>query len=360
MTTDGSLTEELDLFYEEVRRHDASPLWTQERPSDKTLAYMWKYKDFRPLLLRATELVPVGRQAERRVLVFNNPGLPGKHSATSTLLANLQIILPGEVAPSHRHTAAALRLIVEGKGAYTAVQGEKSYMEPGDFVTTPNWTWHDHGHEGDGPMVWVDGLDVPMVQSFEAMFQEQFPDDKQPLTKPDDASMRLYSGNMRPTWVNHDQPYSPLINYKFDHVYEVLTGLAKESDGSPFDGISLEYTNPLTGRSALPTMACFAQMIQAGQHTKAHRHTGSTIYCVIKGKGHSIIDGQRFDWEDKDTFVAPSWSWHEHVADQESVLFMYNDWPILEPLGLFREEELTDNGGFQQVTGTFKPGPIGA
>lgn len=348
-----SRTEELDLYYEEVKRHDASPLWIQERGTAKTMAFLWRYRDFRPLLIRATELVPVGRQAERRVLVFNNPGLPGKHSATSTLLANLQIILPGEVAPSHRHTAGALRLIVEGSGAYTAVQGEKSYMEPGDFVTTPNWTWHDHGHEGEGPMIWVDGLDVPLVSNFEAMFQEQYNEDKQPLTKPDDVSMRLYAGNMRPTWVNHDQPYSPLINYKFAQVHEILRNLAKDTDGSPFDGINLEYTNPITGKSALPTIACFAQLLQTGQHTKAHRHTGSTIYHVIEGKGHSIIDGVKFDWERKDTFVVPSWSWHEHVGEQESVLFVYNDWPILQPLGLYREEAYGDNGGQQAVASVF-------
>ena len=133
-SSDVSRIEELDLFYEEVRRHNSSPLWLQERQSFKTLPFLWRYEDFRPLLMRATELVPVGRQAERRVLVFANPGLEGRQSATSTLLANLQIIMPGEVAPSHRHTASALRLVVEGSGAYTAVEGEKSYMDPGDFV----------------------------------------------------------------------------------------------------------------------------------------------------------------------------------------------------------------------------------
>ena len=231
---DGRLTEELDLFYEEVRRHNSSPLWLPERQMVKTVPFLWRYDDFRPLLMRATELVPVGRQAERRVLVFANPGLEGKQSATSTLLANLQIIMPGEVAPSHRHTASALRLIVEGSGAYTAVQGEKSYMDPGDFVTTPNWTWHDHGHEGQGPMVWLDGLDVPMVMTFEAQFQEQYSEDKQPITKANDASMRLFgAGTPRPTWIHHDSRPSPLINYKFAHSYDLTPTPAQETAGRP-------------------------------------------------------------------------------------------------------------------------------
>ena len=358
-SADVSRIEELDLFYEEVKRHNSSPLWLQERQTFKTMPFLWRYDDFRPLLMRATELVPVGRSAERRVLVFANPGLEGRNSATSTLLANLQIIMPGEVAPSHRHTASALRLIIEGSGAYTAVEGEKSYMDPGDFVTTPNWTWHDHGHEGEGPMVWLDGLDVPMVMNFEAQFQEQYPEDKQPITKADDASMRLFgAGTLRPTWVHHDGVHSPLINYKFAHVYEVLTTLAKESDGSPYDAITVEYTNPLTGGPALATIGCFASLMQPGRHTKAHRHTGGTVYHVIEGKGYSVINGKRFDWGRKDTFVVPSWAWHEHVAEAESVLFVYNDWPVLQPLGLFREEAYEERDGHQEVTDTFVAGPV--
>jgi hypothetical protein len=74
------------------------------------------------------------REAERRVLVLENPGLRGASSITRTLYAGLQLILPGEVAPSHRHTQSALRFVLEGKGAYTAVDGERASMHPGD-----NW-----------------------------------------------------------------------------------------------------------------------------------------------------------------------------------------------------------------------------
>ena len=95
-------------------------------------------------------------EAERRVLVFENPGLPGQSRITQSLFGGLQIILPGEIAPAHRHTASALRFILEGKDAYTAVGGERTMMEPGDFVITPSMTWHDHGNVGKEPMVWLD------------------------------------------------------------------------------------------------------------------------------------------------------------------------------------------------------------
>ena len=352
----GGKIEELDLFYEEVRNANSRPLWmmgsenltTEPRP--KTSAFIWKWRDLRPLMYRAAQLVPV-EQAERRVLVFTNPGLEGKGSATTTLMANLQIINPGEVARTHRHTPSAFRLIVEGTGAYTTVEGEKTYMDPGDFITTPNWTWHDHGNEGVAPMVWLDGLDVPLVNYLEAGFYNQYEDERQPLTKPDDLSLRLYgAGTLTPTWQREKGIHSPLLNYKWERSYEVLTRLATESAGSPYDGVCVEYTNPTTGGPALATIACFAHLLKPGTHTNAHRHVGSTVYHVISGKGYSVIAGQRFDWEEKDTFVVPSWAWHEHFAEVEVCLFSYNDSPLLHPFGLYREEAYSENDGHQVVT----------
>jgi gentisate 1,2-dioxygenase len=357
---DGAKQEDLDLFYEEVRRQHLTPLWKADtaRRAAATVPYIWKWADFKPLLYRAAEIVPMS-MADRRVLVMVNPGLAPEPAAAQTLLANLQIINPGDVAKSHRHTAAALRLVLEGQGAYTAVDGEKSWMDPGDFITTPNWTWHDHGNEGDVPMVWLDGLDVPFVNMLEANFWEQYTEPKFPIEAPDDMSMRLYSsGALRPTWVKHDKSYSPLLNYKYEETYRVLKGLTEDTDGSPFDGISVEYTNPLTGGPALPTIACFAQLLLPGQTTKAHRHTGVTIYHVIKGKGHTVINGTRFDWEEKDTFVVPSWAWHEHVGELESVVFSYSDSAVLQAVGLYREEEYTQTGGYQKIEGNFEPLPV--
>jgi gentisate 1,2-dioxygenase len=356
----GTRMEDLDLFYEEVKQVHGKPLWQTEGTAKKpkTVPFLWRYADFRPLLFRAADIVPI-EMAERRVLVMANPGITSDFQATATMLANLQIIKPGEIARSHRHTPSALRLVIEGTGAYTAVDGEKTYMDPGDFVTTPNWTWHDHGNESDQPMVWLDGLDVPFVQSIEASFYEQYPEDRHPVVSPDDLSQRLFgSGSLKPTWVKHNKVHSPLLNYKFESTYAALKSMAEDSDGSPCDGVTVEYTNPVTGGPALATIACFAQILRPGERTKAHRHTGGTVYHVIQGKGYSIIGGVRFDWEAKDTFVAPSWIYHEHVGESESVLFSFNDTAVLQPLGLYREEALEESGGHQKVEGVFEPGPV--
>ena len=353
-------TAELDDFYEAVKRIHGRALWQTAGTAKKppTVPYLWKYRDFRPLLIKAAEIVPI-ELAERRVLVMANPGITSDWQASNTLLANLQIIKPGEVARSHRHTASALRLVVEGSGAYTAVDGEKSYMEPGDFVTTPNWTWHDHGNEGASAMIWLDGLDVPLVQGLEANLYEAYSANKFPVTKPADLSLRLYgAGNLRPTWVKHHAIHSPLINYKFAPTYAALKAMAGQAEGSPYDGVSVEYTNPLTGGPALSTMACFASLLRPGRHTQAHRHTGGTIYHVTQGSGRSIIGGKVFHWDEKDTFVVPSWAWHEHHATSESVLFSYSDSAVLQPFGLYHEEALEENGGHQKVEGEFEPLPV--
>lgn len=150
---------------------------------------------------------------------------------------------------------------------------------------------------------------------------------------------------------------SPLIHFKFAETYAALKAMAERTDGNPYDGVSVEYTN-LTGGPALPTLACFASLLRAGQHTKAHRHTGGTIYHVIQGSGRSIIAGKVFQWEEKDTFVVPSWTYHEHQAAQESVLFSYSDSAALHPLGLYYEHSLAENGGHQKIEGAFEPLPI--
>jgi gentisate 1,2-dioxygenase len=350
----------IESFYDAVRQVHGRPLWQTAGTAKRaaTLAYLWKYADFRPLLFRAAEIVPI-ELAERRVLVMANPGILSDWQASNSLLANLQIILPGEIARSHRHSASALRLVIEGSGAFTAVNGEKSYMEPGDFVTTPNWTWHDHGNEGDGPMIWLDGLDVPFVQVTESSFFELYATQTYPVTRPDDLSIRLYGGGaLRPTWVRHDACHSPLLNYKFAATYAQLKAIAERTDGSPHDGVALEYTNPITGGPALATMACFVSLLRPGQRTQAHRHTGGTICHVMQGAGASVIGGTRFRWEAKDTFVVPSWQWHEHHATSEALLFSYTDAPVLQPLGLYREEALQEHGGHQPVTGEFTSLPV--
>ena len=341
--------EELDAFYTEMKGQSLTPLWAQELPAGRSdgprgrraVPHVWQWQELRPLALRATELVGT-QEAERRVLTMVNPG-PGASSAADTLVAAIQVVMPGEIARAHRHTMAALRMVIESGGGYTVVNGEAVPMLPGDLVLTPGWTWHDHANDSAGPMIWLDGLDVPMVTALEAAFQENYVSETQPVREEMDVSFGRYgAGGLRPAW--GEQPYpghSPLMHYPWPQTKATLDRLSRTETGSACDGVILEYTNPVTGGPVMPTMGCYVQSLKPKQHTEAHRHTGSTIYHVVEGEGYSIVDGRRLEWSPKDTFCVPSWSVYEHVnasSSSPAYLFSYTSAPVLRALFLYREE----------------------
>jgi gentisate 1,2-dioxygenase len=310
MTTRTPTTVEQD-FHRRMHAAGIYGLWElasqmTKHPEPQAVPHMWRAKLLDAMVSEAAEVVPVGE--ERRALQLFNPGLDGRWATTNTMIAAVQILLPGETARAHRHTPTAIRFIMEGDGAYTAVDGERVYMAPGDLVLTPSWAWHDHGNETDHRVVWMDGLDVPLVQAVNSWEQ---------------------------TWA-------------------ALQALA-DGAGDRHDGIALEYTHPHTGRALLPTMACWIQMLRPGERLAAHRHTGSAVYYVVRGAGESIIDGCRYSWSPGDVITLPSWALHEHAnpGREPAVLFSIQDRPVLESLGLYREEALADGGGHQTVTGTF-------
>ena len=330
-------TEDLASFSEELRQVSVSALWTSPEmrsrtagvpiePKVRAVPYVWHWRDLRPRALRAAQLVGT-QQAERRVLQLRNPAVPERSTTTNTLFAGIQIVMPGEVARAHRHTMAALRFIIESEGGYTNVNGDPIPMLPGDLVLTPNWAWHDHANDTDKPMIWLDGLDAPLVRMLEAAFQEDFPDERQPLSP--------------------SQGLSPM-HYSWSDTRQALNDLAAADTGSPHDGLIMEYTNPSTGSSVMPTIACFAQLLRPGERTHAHRHTSSAVYHVVEGRGSSIVGGTSLDWEAKDTFCVPGWTSHQHMnlsTTEPAYLFSFTDMPVLRSLDLLREEALPGEWG---------------
>jgi gentisate 1,2-dioxygenase len=324
------------------------------RPAPRAIPYLWTAAQLEKMVREAGEVVPVGE--ERRALQLFNPGLEGRWATTNSMIAAVQLLLPGEIARAHRHTPTAIRFIMEGDGAYTAVDGERVVMAPGDLILTPSWAWHDHGNETDRPVVWMDGLDIPLVQALDAMFFQFYTAPQVPPSKPNNASVRLHGhAGLSPTWVRERPRSSPLLLYSWETTWPALTALG-DARGDAHDGIALEYTHPQTGRSLLPTMACWIQMLRPGERLAAHRHTGSAVYYVVRGAGETIIDGCRFAWGQGDILTLPSWALHEHanVSGREpAVLFSIQDRPVLEALGLYREETPAGDGGHQAVTSTF-------
>jgi gentisate 1,2-dioxygenase len=336
-------TPERAAFYDRIAAHNMAPLWERlhglvtPEPVTPVRPAIWHYDEIRPYLMESGGLISA-MEATRRVLILENPGLKGRTSITHSLFAGLQLILPGEVAPAHRHTQSALRFIVEGEGAYTAVDGERTTMRPGDFVITPSWTWHDHGNETEAPMVWLDGLDIPIVTLLDASFAEPGAEDVQAVSRPEGDSAARFANNLAPVDWQPQVKTSPVFNYPYDRSRESLDTLARNGDPDPCHGHKLRYLNPATGDYAMPTIGTFIQLLPRGFATRPYRSTDSTVYVAVEGTGESRVGDQLFHWGPRDIFVVPSWMPVSHQAASEAVLFSYSDRPVQQKLGLWREQ----------------------
>jgi gentisate 1,2-dioxygenase len=346
-----------EQLYRDMDPLNLTPLWevlhtlVPLQPASPCVPGLWKYDEVRPFLMRAGQAI-TAEEAVRRVLILENPALRGQSAITQSLYAGLQLILPGEVAPSHRHTQSALRFIVEGSGAYTAVDGERTTMRPGDFIITPSWTWHDHGHDGRGsaeagePVVWLDGLDIPMIRFFDAGFAENDTSKSQSVSREEGTSYARYGYNMAP--VRHDTPFggtSPIFSYPYERSREALHRLERDAPVDDWDGVKLRYLNPLTGGSPMPTMATFMQRLPAGFAGKPWRQTDGAVYSVVEGEGQAVIEGAgrswTFEFSPRDHFVIPSWHTARFISRGGCVLFSFSDRPVHQALGIHHEERLT-------------------
>ena len=310
-----------EAFYERIGEQNLAPLWTRLKslvPAEPTpvgVPHRWRYADVRPHVMESARQISAA-EAERRVLILENPGLRGSSQVTGNLYAGLQLIMPGEVAPSHRHTQSALRFIVEGHGAYTTVDGQKVLMEPGDLVLTPSWTWHLHGNESPEPMVWLDGLDIPIVGYFNSTFRQD-------------------AGG---TTAAPPAPTDAVINYPWSRTREALRSLERSGGPDPHHGHLLRYTNPRDGDWAIPTMGTTIRLLPKGFATRPYRGSDSAVFIVAEGGGHVEAAGQRFDLRRGDVFTVPGWIPYTLHAEQPLVLFSFSDRAAQEKLGLFREE----------------------
>lgn len=330
-------------FYQRLDQKSTAPLWeamarlVTPEPRPAAVPVLWKYNELRPLLMEAGRLI-TAQEAERRVLVLENPGLRGRSQITGSLYAGLQLVMPGETTSTHRHVASALRFVIEGNGGYTAVDGERTTMQPGDFILTPSWTYHDHGNPGSEPVIWLDGLDVPIVNLFDTSFAGHHPQETQPVTRNEGDAPARYGANLLPLEYKPASLSAPVFSYPYSRSREALDKLYRNGPVDPCHGIKLQYINPATGGYPMPTIGAFLQLLPAGFKGSAYRCTDATIYCVAEGRGRSMIGENTFDWSPHDLFVVPSWCPVSHESQSESVLFSFSDRPAQKALGLWRED----------------------
>lgn len=332
-------------FYKELDALNLAPLWEVLRglvpadPRPTAEPYAWHWTTVRPQLLAAGGSISA-EEAERRVLVLENPRLRGKSQITDTLYAGLQLILPGEVAPAHRHTQSALRFVLEGTGGYTAVNGERTTMHRGDLILTPFWTWHDHGHDGTGPVIWMDCLDVPLVGFLKTGFREEHAEAAQGTSRPEGYSQAMYGSGLLPVGQSFGSLTSPVFNYPYSRTREALHRLARTKEIDPHLGICLRYVNPANGDWVMPTLGPIMRLLPEGFSTSMYRSTDSAVFVLVEGEATIEVEGETpVRLKENDVFAIPGWcAYRLHAPAGECIFFSFSDRPVHEKLGLFREE----------------------
>jgi gentisate 1,2-dioxygenase len=328
-------------YVDALKAQNLVPLWPSLRallpplkPRPKTRATAWSYESLRPLLMRAGELTPI-EKAERRVLVLANPGFGGDSmQASSAIYLGMQLLLPGEWAPSHRHTPNAVRMVVEGEGAWTTVDGQKCPMSRGDLILTPTGLWHEHGHDGDHPVVWLDVLDLPLVHYLEASYHIN---GERQATQPGRGDRAYSRAGLVPTPVfERSKKAYPLLRYPWANTRAALEALAE--DQPALDAVQVTYCNPETGGHAENILGFHALMLRPGQVLQLPARSPAAVYHCIEGGAVAAAAEQRFTLGEADTCCVPGYTpltLSNASAGRPAFIFIADETPLHQKLGVY-------------------------
>ncbi len=355
----------LKSLYDDVFSKNMFPFWATSTAVEhdeikqllgtaRAVPFLWRCaEDIEPILHRAVELVTMD-DSERRSLILVNPGLAPKRATVSTMYTAYRLNDANEIMPPHRHSPSAVRFGLKGKGNFTGVDGEDIVFGPGDMVLTPNDTWHNHGTVGNEQALNLSVLDLPLVETLNAVhFEHDYKEvengklvskKQQTARFSSDYSQRVYGyGGLLPRFGNKQKRgagfSSPMFVYRWEMMRE-LFDRHKDNDGDPHDGLLVEYIDPTSGGPVFKTITFFAQMLRPGQKTLPVKTTSSLLASPFEGKGHSIVDGKRYDWKEFDTLAIPGGAWYEHKNDSDKeplFLFVASDEPTHKKLALYKK-----------------------
>jgi gentisate 1,2-dioxygenase len=338
----------LQALNAKVQQGSLRGAWQRDRGTPKQeeiCPTVWRWDEMAPMLLEAGELAPLDEVMRMRTLHMTNSPDTIPLGAARTFAAMLQHVNGGEVTDSHRHTATSVYFAIQGSGIYTTAEGEQQFMEPGDLLTQPSWTWHGTTNSGAGPAIWFTAMDTSLMQFLDNWQNERYPECfSQPITKPDGFHMQRLGALRSPGALEGPGPFP--VKYSWAETFRVLQDLTTAGPRDPFDGTVLEYRNPQDGGPTTPTMSCRIQLLGPGEQTRTHRHTCNTVYHVVRGRGVAKIGRSRTSeidsaWSARDCFNVPTWHWHRLVntsSSDDAILFSVSDRPLFEALRLYREE----------------------
>jgi len=327
----------LNALHEKYASLDLRGLWQRDnRTAPELKPRIWRWSEMLPILEETLRTVRLPEDTDQRVIGLDVPGL-----STGAVFISYQMINPGEKIPSHRHTPAQMRLIIQGTGAYTTSEGEQMFMEPGDLLVQPNWTWHGTTNPGNEPVFWVDIQDRNLVNYLGAFRRDLWPNnDVEPAVHPANYYSTV-SGLIRPAGSPNPSAILLPTHYKWRDSLKAIEALAETEAANPYDGKIFEYTDPTTAGPTLPTLSAQLQLLPPAAKTKEHRHTGMAMYFVVRGQGATTVNGNSIEWRERDCFMLPPYQWHAHrnsSTSEGAILFTVSDRPALEKLGLYYEE----------------------
>ncbi|HSE89166.1 MAG TPA: cupin domain-containing protein [Candidatus Binatia bacterium] len=343
-----SNAQRLAVLNDKVLNASLRGAWQREAKAQKgeVRPWLWRWRDILPSLVEAGEIVPIDDFMRMRTVRLVNPSQPIAVGTARTFGVTIQHLNPGEVTESHRHTSASLYFVIEGNGTFTTAEGEQQFMEPGDLLIQPSWTWHGTQNTGKESALWLTSMDTPLNEFVEAYFREKYPEGTvQSVTKPDGYYMTRMGALRSREALEGNGPFP--VKYRWEKTRQTLDALAAAGQADPYDGVILDYTNPLTGGPTTETLGCRIQMLRPGEETRSHRHTSNTIYHVVRGTGLARVgknqgEEETLRWGERDCFIVPSWQWHQYRNDsstESAILFSVSDRPLLQAIRLYREQD---------------------
>ena len=344
----GEFRNRLENLNAKVQERSLRGAWQRDRGNPKQeeiKPQIWRWSEIAPLLLEAGALAPLDEVMRMRTLHMTNSPDTITLGAARTFAAMLQHVNGGEVTDSHRHTATSIYFAIQGSGIYTTAEGEQQFMEPGDLLTQPSWTWHGTTNTGSEPAIWFTAMDTSLMQLLDNWENQRYPECfSQPISKPDGFHMTRLGALRNPAGLEGPGPFP--VKYRWVETWSALKDLAAAGPCDPFDGAVLEYRNPQDGGPTTATLSCRIQLLSPGEQTRMHRHTCNTVYHVVRGRGVAIIGKSRTsnvesEWSERDCFNVPTWHWHRLVnssSAEDAILFSVSDRPVFDALRLYREE----------------------
>ena len=340
MATETNIGEDKNSYLKAIAENNLAPLWeiyenlVVDEPNRAEPPVIWKWNEMAPVVEKSADLV-TGKDADHRVLIMKNPHLAGRMATTTNIVAAYQCVMPGESTPPHRHSPAAIRVILEGNGGGTFVDGKRCDMYAGDLIITPNWTWHCHDNDSDSKAIWLDVLDLPLVSQFDAVFGDMGPVENYPenlSTLPDSL---FQTGGVLPETHKQGVRYSPRLRYVWQDILIAVENAPQFEDGTKV----LRYLNPLDGGPMIPTLDSQVLALTANAASRRRREMANTVCIVIEGRGTSRVGEESFDWMAKDVFTVPHWTWFTHIAHSDrALMILISDREIMKRLDLYRKE----------------------